>query len=66
MFLSGTAAEVTPVASIDRRRIGTGKVGPVTAAIAERFRSVARGGDPAYASWLTPVWGREAKRAAAS
>lgn len=66
VFLSGTAAEVTPVASIDRRRIGSGKVGPVTTAIADRFRSVARGGDPAYASWLTPVWGGEAKRSVAA
>lgn len=64
VFLSGTAAEVTPVASIDRRRIGNGKVGPVTAAIAERFRSVARGGDAKFASWLTPVWGDAARRTA--
>lgn len=64
VFLSGTAAEVTPVASIDRRRIGGGKVGKVTAAIAERFRSVARGGDPRYASWLTPVWRDAGRRSA--
>lgn len=64
VFLSGTAAEVTPVASIDRRRIGSGKVGPVTSAIAERFRNVARGGDPTYASWLTPVWGDAGRRTA--
>jgi len=64
VFLSGTAAEVTPVASIDRRQIGSGKVGPVTTAIAERFRSVARGGDAKYASWLTPVWGDAGRRSA--
>lgn len=64
VFLSGTAAEVTPVASIDRRKIGSGKVGPVTTAIAERFRSVARGGDATFASWLTPVWGDAGRRTA--
>jgi branched-chain amino acid aminotransferase len=64
VFLSGTAAEVTPVASIDRRRIGSGKVGPVTATIAERFRNIARGGDAAFASWLTPVWGDARRRTA--
>ncbi|HEY8516600.1 MAG TPA: branched-chain amino acid transaminase [Candidatus Binatia bacterium] len=64
VFLSGTAAEVTPVASIDRRVIGNGSIGPVTRAVAERFRSVARGGDPKYASWLTPVW-RDASRRSA-
>jgi branched-chain amino acid aminotransferase len=64
VFLSGTAAEVTPVASIDRRAIGDGKPGPVTRALAERFRVVARGGDPKYASWLTPVWGEPGRRRA--
>ncbi|MEW6267924.1 MAG: branched-chain amino acid transaminase [Thermodesulfobacteriota bacterium] len=65
VFLSGTAAEVTPVVSIDRRPIGGGKVGPVTRAVGERFRAVARGGDPKYASWLTPVW-RPRRQAVAS
>jgi len=64
VFLSGTAAEVTSVSSIDHRAIGTGQAGPMTLAIAERFRSVARGGDPAYASWLTPVWGNARRRTA--
>lgn len=64
LFLSGTAAEVTPVVSVDHRPIGAGKPGPLTRAIAERFRSVARGGDPAFASWLTPVW-RSARRRSA-
>jgi branched-chain amino acid aminotransferase len=64
VFLSGTAAEVTPIASIDHRQIGSGKTGPITLAIADRFRSVARGGDPAYASWLTPVWGAAGRRSA--
>jgi branched-chain amino acid aminotransferase len=66
LFLSGTAAEVTPVASVDHRPIGDGKVGPLTRAIGERFRSVARGRDPRYASWLTPVWGVARRSAVAS
>jgi branched-subunit amino acid aminotransferase/4-amino-4-deoxychorismate lyase len=40
--------EVTAIASIDHRQTGA-RGGPVTLAIADRFRSVARGGDPAYA-----------------
>jgi branched-chain amino acid aminotransferase len=64
VFLSGTAAEVTPIASIDHRKIGRGVPGPVTQAIAERFRSVARGGDAKFASWLTPVWGAAGRRSA--
>lgn len=64
VFLSGTAAEITPVASIDRRPIGNGKIGPVTTAVAERFRAVARGGDATYASWLTPVWNTAGSRSA--
>ncbi|MBE3071163.1 MAG: aminotransferase class IV, partial [Planctomycetes bacterium] len=36
-FLTGTAAEVVPVVGIDKRPIGTGKPGPLTARLAEEF-----------------------------
>lgn len=39
-FLTGTAAEVIPVVSIDRREIGTGRPGPVTLRLMELFRSI--------------------------
>ncbi len=55
VFVTGTAAELTPVREIDRRRIGTGKPGPITMALQKRFFSVVQGEDPAHQSWLTRV-----------
>jgi branched-chain amino acid aminotransferase len=56
MFLCGTGAEVTPVASVDRRVLGTGKPGPITARIKQHFADVVRGRVASRRSWLTPVW----------
>ena len=55
MFVTGTAAELTPVREIDNRKIGTGKPGPVTLALQKRFFSIVHGEDPAHAAWLTRV-----------
>jgi len=55
VFVTGTAAELTPVREIDNRRIGAGKPGPVTTALQKRFFSVVRGEDPSHESWLTRV-----------
>ena len=55
VFVTGTAAELTPVREIDKRPIGTGKPGPVTAALQTRFFSIVRGEDPSHDSWLTRV-----------
>ena len=57
MFLCGTGAEVTPVASVDRRPIGSAKPGPVTSRLKTHFEDVVRGRVDARKSWLTPVWG---------
>jgi branched-chain amino acid aminotransferase len=42
-FLTGTAAEVVPVTSLDGRTIGAGKPGPITRDLLERFRKLTRG-----------------------
>lgn len=55
VFVTGTAAELTPVREIDHRRIGTGQPGPVTLALQKAFFSIVRGEDPAHESWLTRV-----------
>ena len=55
VFVTGTAAELTPVREIDNRRIGTGKPGPITLALQKAFFSIVRGEDPAHESWLTRV-----------
>jgi branched-chain amino acid aminotransferase len=55
VFLTGTAAEVTPVRELDDRTIGEGKPGPITQSLQSDFFKIARGEDPAYAHWLTPL-----------
>ena len=37
VFMTGTAAEITPVRSVDRKPVGTGKPGPITRALQQAF-----------------------------
>ena len=53
VFLTGTAAEVTPIREIDRRQIGAGRRGPVAKQLQEIFFRAAKGEEPRYADWLT-------------
>jgi len=56
VFLTGTAAEITPVKEIDHCKIGLGKPGPLTRQVQEDFNSIIRGERPEYAkNWLTPI-----------
>ncbi len=60
IFLTGTAAEITPVKEIDYRLIGkgshAGKPGPVTAELKRTFQAIVRGEITHYPqSWLTPI-----------
>jgi branched-chain amino acid aminotransferase len=55
VFLTGTAAEITPVREIDHRRIGRGEGGPVTRRLQESFFSIVKGSDGKHDSWLTFV-----------
>jgi branched-chain amino acid aminotransferase len=52
VFLTGTAAEVTPVREVDHRTVGDGQRGPMTEQLQEAFFSVAAGRDPKYQRWL--------------
>lgn len=52
VFLTGTAAEITPVKSVDRIVIGEGKPGPVTRLIQSRFFDITRNGNDPF-GWLT-------------
>jgi len=53
IFLTGTAAEVTPIREVDRRSVGSGTRGPVTKALQEAFFDVVAGRDAKRADWLT-------------
>jgi branched-chain amino acid aminotransferase len=54
-FLTGTAAEITPIRELDDRRIGDGKPGPVTTELQAAYARVTRGEDQKYLSWLAPI-----------
>ncbi len=55
VFFTGTAAEVSPIRSIDKITIGNGKRGPVTTALQRRFFDVINGNIPDTRGWLTYV-----------
>lgn len=55
IFFTGTAAEITPVRSVDRLAVGKGSRGPVTKAIQDVFFGIIRGEIPDKWNWLTPV-----------
>lgn len=52
VFLTGTAAEVTPVREIDHRQVGAGRRGPITKTLQDAFFDVVAGRDRKYESWL--------------
>ncbi|MGC8652356.1 MAG: branched-chain amino acid transaminase [Candidatus Micrarchaeia archaeon] len=55
LFFAGTAAEVTPIVSVDSISVGTGKPGPITRIIAEKYSSIVSGKEEEYSEWLTYV-----------
>ncbi len=55
VFLTGTAAEITPVRSIDRIFIGSGRRGPVAEQLQHEFFALVSGAKPDRYGWLTPV-----------
>lgn len=55
VFFSGTAAEITPIRSIDRITIGKGKRGPITERLQKEFFAIVNGTKPDSHGWLTPV-----------
>jgi branched-chain amino acid aminotransferase len=52
-FLTGTAAELTPIREVDNRPIGDGVVGPITKKLQAKFFDVVRGGDNSHPEWLS-------------
>ena len=60
VFFVGTAAEVTPVRSVDKQTIGEGKRGPITQVLQRAFFDVINGQVPDTHGWLTYVYADEA------
>jgi branched-chain amino acid aminotransferase len=55
IFLCGTGAEIVPVLEVDRRKVGSGTIGPVTKEIQKIYFSAVRGENKKYLDWVTPV-----------
>ncbi|MFO7651041.1 MAG: branched-chain amino acid transaminase [bacterium] len=55
VFFTGSAAEVTPIRSVDKITVGSGRCGPVTKALQDAFFSIIDGRSPDRYGWLTPV-----------
>ncbi|MEZ5463038.1 branched-chain amino acid transaminase [Dokdonella sp.] len=55
VFMTGTAAEITPVRSVDRKTVGVGKPGPITRALQKAFFGLFDGSTADTRGWLTHV-----------
>ena len=56
VMLTGTGAQISPVIEIDRRLVGSGDVGPITARLQHIYFDAVRGDHPKYTSWSVPVY----------
>ena len=56
IFLTGTAAEITPVVEVDNRKVGKGEIGPITKELQDIYFRAVRGMIERYFGWLTPVY----------
>ena len=56
IFLTGTAAEITPIISIDGKKIGNGKPGSITKKMMNEYQDIVMSHNEEYSHWLTPVY----------
>jgi len=55
-FFTGTAANITPIAEVDHRKIGNNEIGEITKRLQKIYFDVIRGNHPKYLDWCTPVY----------
>lgn len=56
IFLTGTAAEITPIISMNGKKIGNGKPGDITKKMMDEYTNIVMNKNNDYSSWLTPVY----------
>ena len=56
IFLSGTAAEITPIIKIDKKKIGDGKVGKITKSLMNTYTNIVMNKNENYSNWVTTVY----------
>ena len=55
VFLTGTAAHLTPMVELDHRKIANGDIGPISKALRDLYFEIAKGNNPKYMHWCTPA-----------
>lgn len=60
LFFTGTAAGIAHIASVDKRKVGDGGLGPITKRLSETYQNAVRHQVPKYASWLTSAYAKAA------
>ena len=55
LFMTGTAAHLTPIVEVDRRSVGEGVPGPITSQLSNLFYDIIRGKNAKYRDWCTPA-----------
>ena len=56
IFLCGTAAEITPIIKIDRKKVANGKVGKITKEVMDLYMEIVMNKNKKYSRWLTEVY----------
>ena len=56
IFITGTAAHITPITEIDRRKIANGEIGKITKKLQKLYADVIQGKNKKYTKWCTPVY----------
>ena len=56
IFLTGTAAEITPIITMDSKKVGNGKVGNITKKMMEEYLDIVMNKNAEYSHWITPVY----------
>ncbi|MGB3906578.1 MAG: branched-chain amino acid transaminase [Anaerolineae bacterium] len=55
-FFCGTGVQIAAITEVDRRPVGSGKIGPIVAQLRDLYFSIARGEKEDYLDWTTPVY----------
>ena len=56
VFLTGTAAEITPVIKIESKKIGDGEAGEITTRVMNTYSEIAMNNNKKFSKWLTNVY----------
>ena len=56
IFLTGTAAEITPITIMDGKKVGEGKLGVITKKMMEEYNDIVMNRNENYSHWITAVY----------